>query len=364
MSENIKRRKSKIAEIGRLKIGGNHPVSVQSMTNCNIKDTKATFKQIKQLESAGCDLIRIAIPDIDSCRFIPTIKEKTHIPIMADIHFNSTIAIEAIKNNVDGIRINPGNIKQESQIVHIIEEAREKNIMVRFGVNSGSLDKSIMEKYGKPNFKAMVEETDRLLSFLEKISYDNIILSIKSSDVMDTIKANQIIAEKTDYPLHIGITEAGFDRKGITKSAIGIGILLYKGIGDTIRVSLSGNPIQEVLVGHDILRSLAIRKRGINIISCPTCGRCKVDIHYIGKKIESNLRDINQPFTIAIMGCVVNGPGEAKFADIGIAFNNQEAMLYKRGQLLGRYSKEEAVTKLIEEVRSISKNHINTINVD
>lgn len=364
MSENINRRKSRIVEIGSLKIGGNHPVSVQSMTNCNIKDTKTTIKQIKQLESAGCDLIRIAIPDIDSCRFIPTIKEKTHIPIMADIHFNSTIAIEAIKNNVDGIRINPGNIKQESQIAYIIEEARKKNTMIRFGVNSGSLDKSIMEKHGEPNFKAMVEETDRLISFLEKISYDNIILSIKSSDVMDTIKANQIIAKKTDYPLHIGITEAGFDRKGITKSAIGIGILLYKGIGDTIRVSLSGNPIQEVLVGHDILRSLAIRKRGINIISCPTCGRCKVDIHNIGKEIESNLRDIRQPFTIAIMGCVVNGPGEAKFADVGIAFNNQEAMLYKKGQLIGRYSKEESVTKLIEEVRSISKDNINTLNVD
>jgi len=357
MSEEINRRKSRIVEIGKLKIGGNHPVSVQSMTNCNIKDTKTTIKQIKELESAGCDLIRIAIPDIDSCRFIPTIKEKTHIPIMADIHFNSNVAIEAIKNNVDGIRINPGNIKQESQIVHIIEEAREKNIMIRFGVNSGSLDKSIMEKFGEPNYKAMVEETDRLTSFLEKISYNNIILSIKSSNVIDTIKANQIIAEKTDYPLHIGITEAGFDRKGITKSAIGIGILLYQGIGDTIRVSLSGNPVQEVLVGHDILRSLAIRKRGINIISCPTCGRCKVDIHDIGKKIENNLRDIRQPLTIAIMGCVVNGPGEAKFADLGIAFNNQEAMLYKNGQLVGRYNKEESVTKLIEEVKSISKKY-------
>jgi (E)-4-hydroxy-3-methylbut-2-enyl-diphosphate synthase len=364
MSENINRRKSKIVQIGRLKIGGKHPVSVQSMTNCNIKDTSTTIKQIKQLESAGCDLVRIAIPDIDSCRFIPIIKEKTHIPIMADIHFNSNIALEAIKNNVEGIRINPGNIKKESQIIHIIEEARKKNIMIRFGVNSGSLDKSIMEKYDKPNFKAMVEETDRLISFLQKINYNNIILSIKSSDVIDTIKANQIIAEKTDYPLHIGITEAGFDRKGITKSAIGIGVLLFKGIGDTIRVSLSGNPIQEVLVGHDILRSLAIRKRGINIISCPTCGRCKVNIHDIGKQIESSLCDIRQPLTIAIMGCVVNGPGEAKSADIGIAFNNQEAMLYKKGQLIGRYNKEESVTKLIEEVRHISKNNINNLHLD
>jgi (E)-4-hydroxy-3-methylbut-2-enyl-diphosphate synthase len=356
---NIKRRKSKVVKIGNLKIGGLFPVSVQSMTNLNIKNTKSTIKQIKQLEEAGCDLVRIAIPDIEACRFIPNIKKHLHIPVMADIHFSYPIAIEAIKNNADGIRINPGNIKQESQIINIIEEARKKNILIRFGINAGSLDNKILQKYNEPNYKAMVEQTEHLISFLKKVNYYNVILSIKSSNVLDTIKANQIIAKMTDYPLHIGITEAGFDRNGITKSAIGIGILLYEGIGDTIRVSLSGNPIQEVLVGHDILRSLGIRNRGINIVSCPTCGRCNVNIHEIAKKIEVNLKNIHHPLTIAIMGCVVNGPGEARTADAGIAFNNQEAMIYKKGSFVGRYEIDDSIKKLLEIINSLCDNRLN-----
>jgi (E)-4-hydroxy-3-methylbut-2-enyl-diphosphate synthase len=351
--KNIDRRKSKVVVIGKLKIGGTHPVSVQSMTNLNVKDVESTIIQIKQLEEAGCDLVRIAIPDIESCQFIPTIKKRVNVPIMADIHFSYAIAIEAIKNNVDGIRINPGNIKKEEQIIDIVEAASKKNTLIRFGVNAGSLDKKIMQKYNEPNYKAMVEQTENLINFLKKTNYHNIILSIKSSDVLDTIKANHIISKITDYPLHIGITEAGFDRSGITKSAVGIGILLYEGIGDTIRVSLSGDPVQEVLVGHDILRSLGIRKRGINIISCPTCGRCKVNIYDIAKKIEDNLRTIHQPLTVAIMGCIVNGPGEAKTADAGIAFNNQEAMVYKKGSLVGRYKAEESIEKLVEIIKSM-----------
>jgi len=351
---NINRKKTRVVKIGNLRIGGEHPVSVQSMTNCNIKDTKTTINQIKQLEDAGCDLVRIAIPDKESCHFIPTIKKHAHIPIMADIHFSYAIAIEAIKNNADGIRINPGNIKKEDQIIDIIKAASKKNILIRFGINAGSLDNKIIKKYNEPNFEAMVAQTKQLITFLEKVNYyNNIIISIKSSNVLDTIKANQIISQITDYPLHIGITEAGFDRSGITKSAIGIGILLYEGIGDTIRVSLSGNPIQEVLVGHDILRSLGIRKRGINIISCPTCGRCKVNIHDIAKKVETSLRSIQQPLTIAIMGCIVNGPGEAKTADAGIAFNNEEAMLYRKGLLIGRFKLEDSIGKLIEITNSI-----------
>jgi (E)-4-hydroxy-3-methylbut-2-enyl-diphosphate synthase len=354
--KNIDRRKSRVVEIEKLKIGGDNPVSVQSMTNCNVEDTEYTIMQIRQLEEAGCDMVRIAFPDIESCKFIPTIKKQVNIPIMADIHFSYAVAIEAIRNNVDGIRINPGNIKKEEQIIDIIEKASKKNILIRFGVNAGSLDKKIMQKYNEPNYKAMVEQTEHLINFLKKTNYHNIILSIKSSNVLDTIKANHIIAKITDYPLHIGITEAGFDRSGITKSAVGIGILLYEGIGDTIRVSLSGDPVQEVLVGHDILRSLGIRKRGINIISCPTCGRCKVNIHDIAKKIEDNLRNIHQPLDIAIMGCIVNGPGEAKTADAGIAFNNQEAMIYKKGFLVGRYKVEESIEKLVEIIKSICDN--------
>jgi len=352
----IKRRKSKVVKIGSLKIGGSYPVSVQSMTSCSIKDKIKTKKQIEELEKVGCDLIRVAIPDIESCKLIPNLKESTNIPIMADIHFSHEVAMEAIKNNADGIRINPGNIKKKTHMVNIINEAKKRNVLIRFGINAGSLDNKLIVKYGEPNYKAMVEETNQVISVLEKINYHNIILSIKSSNVLDTIKANEIIAEKTDYPLHIGITESGFDRKGIVKSAIGIGVLLYQGIGDTIRVSLSGNPEQEVLVGYDILRSLEIRKRGVNIIACPTCGRCKVDIHSIGKKIEENLRNIKYPLTVAIMGCIVNGPGEAKVADVGIAFNKEEAMIYKKGKFIGRFKQEESVEKLISEIRLMLEN--------
>ncbi|MBN2395020.1 MAG: flavodoxin-dependent (E)-4-hydroxy-3-methylbut-2-enyl-diphosphate synthase [Candidatus Atribacteria bacterium] len=355
VKDGIQRRKSITAKIGQLEIGGNHPISVQSMTNCDTKDTYRTIQQIKRLEKAGCDLVRIALPDMDSCRFIPEIKRNTRIPIMADIHFNYHIALEAMRYNIDGIRINPGNIRKEEQIFHIIEVAQKKNIMIRFGVNAGSLDSKIMEKYKEPKYEAIVEETETILTFLKKIDYHNIVLSIKSSDILDTIKANEKIAEICDYPLHIGITEAGFDQKGIIKSAIGIGIMLYKGIGDTIRVSLSGDPVKEVLVGHDILRSIGVRKKGINIIACPTCGRCKVDIHGIGRKIEKKLRNIRQPLTIAIMGCIVNGPGEAKSSDAGIAFNQEEGMLYVKGQFVGRYNTDESINKLVQAVKQMAK---------
>lgn len=355
MIDMIKRRQTKTAVIGKLKIGSKHPISVQSMTNCDVNDFKTTINQIKELEKVGCDLVRIAFPDIHSCQNIPNIKENIHIPMMADIHFNHLIALEAIKYNIDGIRINPGNIKKELHFREVLEAAQKKNIMIRVGINSGSLAKHILEKYKEPNFMAMVEETDRLISLIKESSYQNIVLSIKSSNVMDTIKANEIIAKKCDYPLHIGITEAGFGQAGIIKSAIGIGALLYKGIGDTIRVSLSGKPKNEVLVGHDILRAIGCRRIGINIIACPTCGRCQVNIQGIGKKIHQTLQDIRSPISIAIMGCVVNGPGEAKIADIGLAFHKKEGMLYKMGQLIGRYNIEQSVQKLIEEVRFMEK---------
>ncbi|HNR64755.1 MAG TPA: flavodoxin-dependent (E)-4-hydroxy-3-methylbut-2-enyl-diphosphate synthase [Atribacterota bacterium] len=351
----IKRRKSKAAKIGNLFIGGNHPISVQSMTSCDVKDIKSTLEQIGKLEAAGCELIRIAFPDIQSCQFIPIIKSKAKTPIMADVHFNYLIALEALKYNIDGIRLNPGNIKKETQIIQVIEKAQKKKAMIRFGINSGSLNKSVMEKYKEPNYLALVEETEQLLDFLKKLEYQNIVLSIKSSNVLDTIKANEIIAQKCDYPLHIGITEAGFEQSGIVKTTAGISILLYEGIGDTIRVSLTGDPVKEVLVGNDILRTLGIRKKGINLITCPTCGRCQVDIYKIAKKIESNLRGIKTPLTVAIMGCIVNGPGEAKFADAGIAFSKKEAMLFKKGTLIGRYNSKEAIEILESEIRSISK---------
>ncbi len=352
---SIKRRKSRAAKIGTLSIGSNYPISVQSMTSCNVKDIKSTMEQINKLDAVGCDLIRIAFPDIQSCQLIPMIKNKTRTPIMADVHFNYLIALEAIKYGIDGIRLNPGNIKKEKQIIQVIEEAQKEKTMIRFGINAGSLNKNIIEKYKEPNYLALIEETEQVLDFLKKVDYKNIVLSIKSSNVIDTIKANKIIAQKCDYPLHIGITEAGFDQSGIVKTAAGISILLYEGIGDTIRVSLTGDPVKEVLVGHDILRALGIRKIGLNLITCPTCGRCQVDIYKIAKKIESSLRGIRTPITVAIMGCIVNGPGEAKFADVGIAFSKKEAMLFKKGELIRRYRNiEEAIEILLKEIKLMS----------
>lgn len=352
---DIKRRKTKTAKIGILQIGSNHPVSIQSMTSCSVKDLESTLKQIRRLEAAGCDLIRIAFPDLQSCQLIPLIKNKTKIPIMADVHFNYLIALEAIKYNIDGIRLNPGNIKKEIQIFQVIREAQKKNTMIRFGINAGSLNKEIIKKYKEPNFQALIEETEQVITFLKKLDYQNIVISIKSSNVMDTVKANKVIAKLCDYPLHIGITEAGFDQSGIVKSTAGISILLSEGIGDTVRVSLTGDPVREVLVGHDILRTLGIRKTGLNLITCPTCGRCQVDLYKIAKKVEMNLQNISFPLTIAIMGCIVNGPGEAKNADVGIAFSKEEAMLFKKGKMVSRCNADEAIEMLLQEIKSMPK---------
>ena len=355
----IKRRVTKTARIGALSIGGNSPISVQSMTSCDVKNIKDTIKQIEELETAGCDLIRIAFPDIESCQFIPEIKSQTKLPVMADIHFNYLIALEAIKQGVDGIRLNPGNIRKEEETTKVIKEAQKKNVMIRFGINAGSLDKIILEKYQKPNFLALQEEAKRVIRYLKKLEYQNFVLSIKSSNVIDTIKANQIIAKNCDYPLHIGITEAGFEQLGIIKSTAGISILLYEGIGDTIRVSLTGDPVKEVLVGNDILKALGIKKRGINLITCPTCGRCQVNIYKIAKKVENNLQGVKIPLTIAIMGCIVNGPGEAKIADFGIAYYKKEAMLYRKGQLIGRYNTKKAIEILSQEIKTMENSDLN-----
>lgn len=349
----IKRRVSKIARIGSLSIGGNYPISVQSMTSCDIKDIESTTRQIRKLEASGCDLIRIAFPDLQSCQFIPAIKSRTKVPLMADVHFNYHIALKAMSQGIDGIRLNPGNIRKETEIIQVIEEAQKKNVMIRFGINAGSLGKNILAKHHEPNSLALAEEAEQVVKFLQKLKYQNFVLSIKSSNVMDTIEANKIIAKICDYPLHIGITEAGFGQSGIVKSAAGISILLYEGIGDTIRVSLTGDPTKEVLVGHDILKALGIKNRGVNLITCPTCGRCQVDIFKIAKKVESSLQDISMPLTVAVMGCMVNGPGEAKIADFGIAYNKKEAMLYRKGQLIGRYSTKEAINVLSREVESL-----------
>lgn len=352
----IERRKTKTARVGALKIGSEHPISVQSMTNCNLNDLEATIEQINRLEVAGCDLVRIAFPDIKSCKYIPLIKDSTLMPIVADVHFDYLIALEAIKQGADGIRLNPGNIKKKELINKVIEEAQEKDVMIRFGINAGSLNKKILEKYQEPNYLALVEEAEQLIEFLEGTNYQNFVISIKSSNVIDTIKANKIIAKKCDYPLHIGITEAGFEQFGIVKSSAGIGILLFDGIGDTIRISLTGDPVQEVCIGHDILRALGIKTTGLNLVTCPTCGRCEVNLYEIAKQVESDLSDIKTPLTVAIMGCIVNGPGEARNADAGIAFSKKEAMLFRKGIHIGRFNNiEEAINALRNEIIVLSK---------
>ena len=347
------REKTKIVKIGNLIIGGNAPVSVQSMTTTDTKDIIATINQIKEMENVGCELVRIAIPDLESCRSIPLVKKGINIPLVADIHYDYKLALKSIDLDIDGLRINPGNIKDKEKIKLIIESAKIKKIPLRCGINSGSLDKNILKKYKKITPQALIESAKNIIEILEEVNYHNVIFSIKSTNVIDTIEANSIFSSKYNYPLHLGITEAGFSSQGIIKSSVGIGILLYQGIGNTIRVSLTGDPVEEIKVGYEILKSLNLRERGLNLISCPTCGRCKVNLSEIVKKVEKRLCNIDKPLTIAIMGCEVNGPGEAREADIGIAYSKNNGVLFKKGKILGKYSNEIIIKKLLKEIDNL-----------
>lgn len=350
-----KRRKTREIKIGNVKIGGNSQISIQSMTNTDTRDTKATIKQIKELENVGCDIVRIAIPDMVAADNIPEIKKSTNIPIVADIHFDYNLAIKSIQNGANGIRINPGNIGKKEKIKKIIQVAQEKNIPIRIGVNSGSLEKDIQKKYGICA-KALVESALRHIGFFESQNFQNFKISIKSSSVPMTIEGYRLLAQKVDYPFHIGITEAGTKFCGTIKSAVGIGTLLAEGIGDTIRVSLTANPIEEVKVGIEILKSLELRE-GPNIISCPTCGRCEIDIIKIAQKVETEVQKLNirKNITIAIMGCVVNGPGEAKEADIGIAGGKNDAVLFKNGKVLKKIQCKNIAKIFLSEIKKITK---------
>jgi (E)-4-hydroxy-3-methylbut-2-enyl-diphosphate synthase len=347
------REKTKIVKVANLIIGGNAPVSVQSMTTTDTKDVITTINQIKEMENVGCELVRIAIPDLESCRSIPLIKKEINIPLVADIHYDYKLALKSIDLGIDGLRINPGNIKDKEKIKLIIESAKGRNIPLRCGINSGSLDKNILKKYKKITPQALMESAKNIIEILEEVNYHNVIFSIKSTNVIDTIEANNIFSSKYNYPLHLGITEAGFSSQGIIKSSVGIGILLYQGIGNTIRVSLTGDPVEEIKVGYEILKALNLRKRGLNLISCPTCGRCKVNLSEIVKKVEKQLCNINKPLTVAIMGCEVNGPGEAREADIGIAYSKNNGVLFKKGKILGKYSNEIIIKKLLKEIDNL-----------
>lgn len=347
---NYKRRQCNEVSVGNVKIGGNNPISIQSMTNTDTRDAKATIEQINKLENAGCDIVRVAIPDMQACKNISRIKKNTNIPIIADIHFDHRLAIEAINQGVDGVRINPGNIGSIDKVKEVVNRCKEKNIKIRIGVNGGSLEKELLEKYGSPTPQALVESALNHIKILEDLDFYNIVISLKSSDIYKTLEAYELISEKINYPLHIGITESGSVKKGTIKSSIGVGALLLKGIGDTIRISLTGDPIEEVLVGKEILRSLDLLNDKIKVVSCPTCGRCNIDLISVVNEVEEKINNINKDITVAIMGCAVNGPGEAREADIGIAGGKGEGLLFKKGKIVRKIKGNDLVKELIDEI--------------
>ncbi|WP_041741574.1 flavodoxin-dependent (E)-4-hydroxy-3-methylbut-2-enyl-diphosphate synthase [Caldicellulosiruptor kronotskyensis] len=344
---------TKKIKIGNLYIGGGEPIRIQSMTNTKTKDVEATVEQILSLESLGCDIIRVAVPDLDSAKAISKIKSRIHIPLVADIHFDYKLALEAIYNGADKIRINPGNIGDERKVQEIAKEAKRYGIAVRVGANSGSLPKDILQKYKSPVPEAIVEAAIYQVKLLEKFDFDNIVVSVKSSNVLTTIRSYEILSQNLNYPLHVGLTEAGTFVAGTVKSSIAIGYLLMKGIGDTIRVSLTDSPEKEVIVAKEILKSLNLRK-GVKIVSCPTCARCNVDLLKIADEVEKRLQNLDLDITVAIMGCAVNGPGEAKEADVGVACGVGEGLLFKKGKILRKVKENEIVDELVKEIYSLS----------
>lgn len=323
------------------------------MTTTDTRDIKKTVIQIKELENAGCEIIRVAVPNIEAANALSEIKKQINIPLVADIHFDYNLALLSIKNGVDKLRINPGNIGDESRVRKVVDYAKEKNIPIRIGVNSGSIEKEILEKYNGVNAKGIVESALKHVKILEKQNFDNIVIALKSSDIITTIESYKLMAKEVNYPFHIGITESGTLHSGTVKSSIGIGSLLLSGLGDTLRVSLTGNPIKEVELGREILRDVGIRNEGINLISCPTCGRCNIDLEKIALQVEEKIKHLNKNITLAIMGCAVNGPGEASNADIGIAGGINEALIFKKGKILKKVKEEELIEELVKEIEKI-----------
>lgn len=345
------RRKSRVITIGNVKIGGDAPLSVQSMTNTDTRDVKATLKQIKKLENVGCEIIRVAVPDMDAAKRLGEIRKAIKIPLIADIHFDYRLALKAIREGVDGLRINPGNIGDKWKVKEVVNSAKDKGIPIRIGVNAGSLDKDLWEKYGGPTADAMVESAMMHIRILEDMSFRAIKVSLKASDIDRTVTAYRMLAGKVDYPFHIGISEAGTYFSGTIKSAIGIGILLNEGIGDTLRVSLTADPVEEVKVGFEILKVLRIRQTNPEIISCPTCGRCEIDLESIALKVENAVKSLKSPIRIAVMGCVVNGPGEAREADLGVAGGKGMGLIFRKGEIVRKVREEEIVDALIDEAK-------------
>lgn len=347
----ITRRSSKQIQIGDVKIGGDAPISVQSMCNTDTRDVEATVSQIKQLQEAGCELVRLAVLNKDAAAAIKEIKKQVTIPLIADIHFDYRLAIQCIENGIDALRLNPGNIGREENVKKVVALAKTNNIPIRIGINAGSLDKNIAA-LDLPLHEKMVKSAMQHITILEDNGFDKIKISLKSSSVVTTIEAYRLMAQKVDYPLHLGLTESGTLNGGLVKSAIGIGTLLAEGIGDTIRVSLTENPVEEVYAGYSILKSLEIRQHGVNFISCPTCGRCRIDLIGLAKKVENALKNVNKPITVAVMGCPVNGPGEAKHADYGVAGAIGEGYIFKKGEIIKRVAEKDILNELLHLINN------------
>ncbi len=346
----IERKKTRTVKIGNVLVGGNNPIAIQSMCNTKTSDVEATVGQIKELEEAGCEIIRVAVPDMAAAEAIKDIKKQINIPLVADIHFDYRLALKAIENGVDKLRINPGNIGSEDRVKAVVEAAKEKGIPIRIGVNSGSLEKNILEKYGEVTPQGLVESALGHVRILEKYDFHDIVISIKASNVPFSLDTYSLLSNTVDYPIHLGITEAGTKWAGTVKSSVGIGAILAMGIGDTIRVSLTGSPVDEVRVAKEILKSLGLRKFGIEFISCPTCGRTSIDLIGLANKVEEKCRNINKDIKVAVMGCAVNGPGEAREADIGIAGGKGYGLIFKKGEILKKLPENQLLNALIEEI--------------
>ena len=350
---SFERRKSKEVKIGSLTIGGSSPIAVQSMLNIPAHDIEGSVKQAKALEKAGCQIIRAAIPDMEAVRLIPALKEAVSTPIVADIHFDYRLALESIAAGVDKIRINPGNIGSKDRVRAVANACIERNIPIRIGVNSGSIEKDILTKYGQPTAQALVDSAMGHVKLLQDCDFDNIVISLKSSDVPMTVEAYELISQICDYPLHIGITEAGTWKMSLVKSSAGIGSLLLHGIGDTIRVSMTDDPVKEVAAGYDILRATGARKDCVQIVACATCGRTRIDLISLANAVEERLASCTKPIKVAVMGCAVNGPGEAREADIGLAGGDGCALIFKKGEIIKKVPEDEALDCLLEEIEKL-----------
>ena len=341
---------TRVVSIGRVKIGGGNPVAIQSMTNTPTEDAKATIKQILDLEAAGCEIIRCTVPTMEAAKAISEIKKNIHIPLVADIHFDYRLAIAAMENGVDKVRINPGNIGSIDKVRAVVEKAKEYKVPIRIGVNSGSLDQETLKKYGRVTAEALVESAFKEISVLESLDFHDIVISIKSSDVMTCIKAYELFSKQSDYPLHIGVTESGTVFSGSIKSSVGLGILLHENIGDTLRVSLTDDPVLEIRAAKLLLKALGLRKGGVEVVSCPTCGRTKIDLIPLAKKVEDMVAGYDLDIKVAVMGCVVNGPGEGREADLGICGGDGVGVLFKKGQILRKVPEDQIFAELKKEL--------------